>query len=329
MKKYLLIFGSIGIALAVYFITIHITPLITVGRGLSTIVVVNDDQYLITANNSVYEWQAQVLTPILNDHVTDSIVLNERIVYIANGVLLKSFDRRTNDNTTIFQAEPQQYLDHVHANSHHTRLLVTARDANRHRPTQIIILDVATGNILQRLDARIDKSLTRPSEPDSVNAIAWHPSGRLIAVSYPTVIEIWDIVDGRIVYMTDTQIDSDQFTLAWSHTGAFLLQGTHLFAFDQHSLTLMREFSGPQDRAISSAWSPDDTMISIGTGSYQEPNMRLRDSTVYVWEAATGKLMQRFSAHDAIVRSVVFSLDGASIISGDSDGVIYYWTIAQ
>ena len=75
----------------------------------------------------------------------------------------------------------------------------------------------------------------------------------------------------------------------------------------------------PHSLAVSSlAFSPDGRQALSGG----------MDSTVKLWDIATGRLLRTFIGHSEPVNSVVFSPDGASVASGSNDKTVRLWDAA-
>jgi len=52
------------------------------------------------------------------------------------------------------------------------------------------------------------------------------------------------------------------------------------------------------------------------------------DCTIYLWDAATGKLIRRFCGHEHAVCSLTFAADGKTIASGSMDQTFRLWDVA-
>ena len=66
------------------------------------------------------------------------------------------------------------------------------------------------------------------------------------------------------------------------------------------------------------AFSPGDGGARIVSGS--------DDSTIKLWDAATGACLRKLTGHDgAYVLSVAFSPDAGRILSGSSDNTVKLW----
>jgi WD40 repeat protein len=74
-------------------------------------------------------------------------------------------------------------------------------------------------------------------------------------------------------------------------------------------------YCGHSDNVFAVSWAPDG--VSIASGS--------RDTTVRVWNAATGEDHYIYRGHHTCVLSVAWSPDGRYIASGDTEGIVHIW----
>ncbi len=81
---------------------------------------------------------------------------------------------------------------------------------------------------------------------------------------------------------------------------------------------LMQMYSGHSSWIGALVWSPNGQRIASAGG----------DSTVQVWEAATGEKYSVYQGHTAYVQAVAWSPDGQYIASGSDDGTVKIWNIS-
>jgi WD40 repeat protein len=62
-------------------------------------------------------------------------------------------------------------------------------------------------------------------------------------------------------------------------------------------------------------FSPGGTLLASGS----------HDTTIKLWDVATGRELQRLSGHTSAVVAVAFSLDGRKLASAGGDGTVRLW----
>jgi len=65
-------------------------------------------------------------------------------------------------------------------------------------------------------------------------------------------------------------------------------------------------------------FTPDGRYIAAGN----------RDGMLRIWNARTSQLVEKWTAHGTVVRSVAFALDGKGLVSSGGDGTWKYWDIS-
>jgi WD40 repeat protein len=204
--------------------------------------------------------------------------------------------------------------------------------------------------------------------PNKVNAVAWSPDGRNIASgSNDRTVQVWYIthsanettrrhptwMDAALNSSGEkTPVDSTsriqqgqngtttprlltQLTLLLNrfvlHRGHAQLIGVASASLHDAPITpinrnrtsqladgLVQIYSGHSSWVSALVWSPNGRWIASAGG----------DSTVQVWEAATGEKRSLYQGHTAYVQAVAWSPDGQSIASGSDDGTVKVWDIS-
>jgi WD40 repeat protein len=97
----------------------------------------------------------------------------------------------------------------------------------------------------------------------------------------------------------------------------------------------LRCLSGHTGGVRDVAFSPDGKRIlTAGSGTFRKPKLSHEqgwhpegDSTIRLWESATGALLQSMAGHTAMVRSIVFSKDGTRALSAGDDATVRLWNL--
>jgi|GEM_PF-1297353 len=80
----------------------------------------------------------------------------------------------------------------------------------------------------------------------------------------------------------------------------------------------LRTLTGHISMVNSVAFSPDGTTLASGSW----------DTTIKLWNVATGGLLRTLTGHTGYVYSVAFSPDGTTLASGSEDNTIKLWNVA-
>ena len=238
-------------------------------------------------------------------------------------------------------------------------LAVTAGWDNPHEPGELVIWDVATrqskliwrqgapirtaafsgdGKLLafgdfagatQLLDPGTGKIVkTLPKHFKLVNSITFTPDDKtLVTSSLDGTIKLWDVASGEEQHVfslagegiVKVAISSDSRMLA-----AVTWPGkAHVWDLGQreelHVLQASQGQSGKTQIAEAVDFAPDGK--SLVTGSW--------DTTLRLWDTATGKLVRDFVGHSAPVQSAAISPDGKTLASGDAEGKVMLFNCAS
>ena len=144
--------------------------------------------------------------------------------------------------------------------------------------------------------------------------------GRLVAATWPEdgMARVAETATGDIV--RTFRLDTFPFDTALSPDGSRLAVASAFSdavpVFDVRTGDVVLEL--PRQVSVNAvAWSPDGRWIATGAV----------DSSVRVWDAATGTLEERLLGHTGVVSTVDWSPDSRRIVSGGSDGTARVWQL--
>lgn len=180
----------------------------------------------------------------------------------------------------------------------------------------IKLWDVASGKMLSEV----------PGYTRQVSNVALNADDTLIlAGSGDGTLRIWDINgdDAQPIFMQEdgSSSSTDNLHIAdFSQAGDYFagIHGSTLRIWDTASNELLHEVGGYQLGSFRSmTFNPDGSLIAVTT----------YNGTVLLWDVQTGDLLQALSRHGYRATPVIFSHDGALLISGGADGTIRVWGV--
>ena len=168
---------------------------------------------------------------------------------------------------------------------------------------EIQLLDMARGQVVATLSGH-----THP-----IRSLAFSPDGTILASGAADAIRLWDLA----ARTSTASLPAGAASVAFSPDGATLAsgsgEGVQLWdVATQTEVPTYRHSGAGGGQAVNTvAFSPDGTLVASGGD----------DTTVRLWNAASGAEVAVLEGHDRPVRAVAFSTDGTLLASGADLGV--------
>jgi RNA polymerase sigma factor (sigma-70 family) len=170
---------------------------------------------------------------------------------------------------------------------------------------------------------------------DQASSLTFTPDSRILACGGSRAVKLWDAQTGepiRTLYPAKGTI----FALACTPDGRTLIGGGNIPTEDaDHPAGLvtlwevatgriLRSLEGHGGGVHAIAIAPDGkTVASGGNGPWRDRDgVRGAFSDVRLWELATGKLLRTIEGGPGVVRSLVFTPDGRTLVSSDDRAIV-------
>ncbi len=167
----------------------------------------------------------------------------------------------------------------------------------------------------------------------AVPGISFNSDGRLLAILNGEVIRLRELETGRIwgtlrspTWLYSIAIDPNTGLLAagdisgnihlWDPDDAYRT-GKETYPEPVTLSTIPDSEDGYQTLLWSVAFHPDESILAAASG----------DSMIYLWDTASGELLEVWAGHTAGVTSLSFSPDGKILTSGSLDSTLRIWSI--
>jgi WD40 repeat protein len=162
---------------------------------------------------------------------------------------------------------------------------------------------------------------------DLVTSAIFAPSGKeIVTGSDDHTIRIWDVASGREIRQIN--VDDAVESVSYSHDGTTIAAGTR-----SADILLWDAASGRPGITIkpAEATGPIGTTLQDIAVSFSPRGNELLGAwhnTAQVWDARTGKEIRRFIGHTYPIRSVSYSSDGRTVLTGGDDKTARLWDVA-
>jgi WD40 repeat protein len=154
----------------------------------------------------------------------------------------------------------------------------------------------------------------------TIEAIAFHPNGRLLAVcgvdwlatsGSDGAVAVWDVVERAEVALFGNGASSLAFDPSGKRIAVASLARS-LCVYDLETKDLVAELTGHEDAVNCVAYSPDGKMLASGSD----------DHTLRLWAVARGTCLA-CAELDTQIKSIAFSADGKYLFTGNGNTSAY------
>lgn len=175
------------------------------------------------------------------------------------------------------------------------------------------VWSVATHSMLRQLVAQTHSFL---------GSVAFSPDGTLLAAAYGGQVSLWNTVTWQPVghVMREPQGEGDVQGLAFSRDGtsiAFCTDVGYVGIWNTATQVPLVTASVPK-QADRVAFSPDGSQLAVASWG----------GSVYLFSAATGRLVRQLPGTTAPANALAYSPDGSLLAVGDEQGGIRLWAPA-
>ena len=178
--------------------------------------------------------------------------------------------------------------------------------------------DAVTGREIRRLEGDSHSS----SDARWVESVAISPDGRYVLTgSGDFTARLWDLASGHEI----RSFEDGQY-VRFSDDGRDVLTGTSIGVIGLWDVATGGQMLNIHTNgSISSlALSSDGRSILVGFWANYAP----QNTTVWLWDVATGREIRPFKGHSDTVRSVALSPDGHYALTGSEDKTARLWDLA-
>ena len=178
---------------------------------------------------------------------------------------------------------------------------------------------------------------------ETISDIEFSPDGReLVTASRDSTIKFWDVEKavelrsyrnfGDWVYDIEYTADGEYMMVGLGNVANNLIPDggdspseSAAYLWDLQNRTQIKPFLGHESWTWTADISPDGALAASGSGPLSSPEGT--DTSVRIWDIASGAEIHKLDGHTNTVDSVRFIMDGRHLLSAAWDGTIRRWDV--
>ena len=300
------------------------------------------------ADGTVRFWNTETRTPLANRITAHTQAMKAAIFFedsstlvgVAFNGVVTFWDVKTSQNSTIQAAGHRDWFPTLAFSPDGAKLASVGAESTMifDGGHGVLLATWRADHLIRLTDVRTGRELATLGYPKGVDELTFSPDGKAVAFGGSGEIRLWNTETGdeQEIPLADPETNVRNMprvsALAFSPDGARLASGTQRGKVQMWNVATggaLATFEEPTarenlGRIAALAFSPDGTLLAVGT-----------HSQVHLWDVNTGNKFFSVSTvhkrgriifHNG-AEPLVFSPDGAILVSGTNNGTIQLWDV--
>ncbi|MBI5768642.1 MAG: WD40 repeat domain-containing protein [Verrucomicrobia bacterium] len=288
-----------------------------------------------------YLWQfcqsdATTILKPANDNSALSVAASADATWVAVGSRagdVRIYNRQTKEEIRVPAGDRSVRV----AFSPRAPLLAIATGDRSVRRTAVVAGDALPTNRVLFWDANTRQVIRELEIPGVANGLLFSDDGQTLVISSGrstnnisrdvTEVSVWRVLDGSKVAAWTAGLTSVQVAYSWfaatrdASAAAVVTALNTVAVIDLKTGRERWNTVATDDTLLCMAFSPDGRILATGAGYV--------DSTIRLWDAATGKPLGRLEGQRGFTTSIAFLADGKRLVSGSGDQTLRLWDLGS